>query len=219
MAPQPADLRPAAAVAALAVPPGEKKSGSVPAPSLAQLELEEGPVRYAGYAGRVAQFVRGAERVSSVRHLAYASDVGEAFRPTVPRWAVNATYGIAVGYVAADVVSQSAKASLAGADRTEVARVAAQTTTFQLLASILTPFVAIHSQVALFSKLLKNTPAAKFGPSAAGLALIPFLPLVDEPIEHAVEQAFGALWPRSAEQAAAHAVVASSHHEQHTKQA
>ena len=217
MAPPPADLRPAAAVAALAVPPGEKKSGREPA--LAQLELEEGPVRYAGYAGRVAQFVRAAERVSSVRHLAYASDVGEAFRPTVPRWAVNATYGVAVGYVAADVVSQSAKASMAGADSTEVARVAAQTTTFQLLASILTPFVAIHSQVALFSKLLKNTPAAKFGPSAAGLALIPFLPLVDEPIEHAVEQAFGALWPRSAEQAAAHAAVASSHHGQHTKQA
>ncbi len=119
-----------------------------------------------------------------MRHLAYASDVGEAFRPTVPRWLVNASYGVAVGYVGADVVSQAAKASAAGANSAEVTRVAAQTATFQLLASVLAPFAAIHTQVAVFQKLLRNTPAARHGPSAAGLALIPFLPLVDEPIEH-----------------------------------
>lgn len=36
-------------------------------------------------------------QVASIRHLAYTSDLGEAFRPVVPNWAVNATYGIAVG--------------------------------------------------------------------------------------------------------------------------
>jgi len=41
-----------------------------------------------------------AMKVSSIRHLAYASDVGEAFRPTVPKWMVNGTYAIAVGRVA-----------------------------------------------------------------------------------------------------------------------
>jgi hypothetical protein len=41
-----------------------------------------------------------AMKVSSIRHLAYASDVGEAFRPTVPKWMVNGTYAVAVGRVA-----------------------------------------------------------------------------------------------------------------------
>jgi hypothetical protein len=83
---------------------------------------------------------------------------------------------VAVGYVAADVVSQSSKASAHGVSDAGVQRVAAQTTVFQLLASILTPFAAIHTQVHAFQKLLKNTAAARYGPSAAGLALIPFLP-------------------------------------------
>ena len=80
---------------------------------------------------------RAAAQVSSIRHLAYASDVGEAFRPTVPKWVVNGTYAVAFGrvnaagmrraavadarawrsrsYVAADVAHQTAKAHAAGA--------------------------------------------------------------------------------------------------------
>ena len=56
----------------------------------------EDPTRFAGYAGRLGQIARmaaigGAQKVASVRHLAYTSDLGEAFRPVVPVWAVNAT--------------------------------------------------------------------------------------------------------------------------------
>jgi len=191
--------------------PVERKPAAA-AGGLQELDLDEGPVRYAGYAGRLAQFVKvGAAKVSSVRHLAYASDVGEAFRPTVPAWAVNATYAVAVGYVGADVLVQSSKASVrrspaharhapphtaahahqaAGVSDTGVAQTAAQTATFQvrgcerssasscrelrreltrraqLLASILVPFGAIHTQVHAFTKILKNTPAARHGPSA-----------------------------------------------------
>ena len=82
---------------------------------------------------------QAAAQVSSIRHLAYASDVGEAFRPTVPKWVVNGTYAVAFGrvllrlraavyaaaadararrrrsYVAADVAHQTAKAHAAGA--------------------------------------------------------------------------------------------------------
>ena len=174
----------------------------------------------------------GNAQVSSIRHLAYASDVGEAFRPTVPRWVVNGTYAIAVGcvakrmraksarapdaapqrsYVAADVAHQTAKAHRAGAPPEEaraprrrtkrrahpavakrlfccsqVQRVAAQTATFQLLASILAPFAVIHTSVGLAKKALASAPAAlaRHGPTAIGLACIPLLPLVDHPIEH-----------------------------------
>ena len=175
------------------------------------IDPEEGPARYAAYAGRLAQFVRvGAVKVSSVRHLAYASDVGEAFRPTVPAWAVNATYAVAIGYVGADVLVQSSKAQAAGLSDTGVAQTAAQTALFQLLASILVPFGAIHTQVHVFQKLLKNTVAAKHGPSAAGLALIPLLPIVDEPIEEAMEYVFHTYWPKSAQDAALAAKAAAA---------
>ena len=63
---------------------------------------------------------------------------------------------------------------------------AAQTATFQLLASILAPFVVIHTSVDLAKKALKAAPAAlaRHGPTVVGLACIPLLPLVDHPIEH-----------------------------------
>jgi len=61
--------------------------------------------------------------------------------------------------------------------------VAAHATTFQLLASIIAPFLAIHTAVDLGKKALANTRVARHGPTACGLALIPLLPLSDEPIE------------------------------------
>jgi len=68
----------------------------------------------------------------------------------------------------------------------QVQRVAAQTATFQLLASILAPFVVIHTSVDLAKKALASAPAtlARHGPTVVGLACIPLLPLVDHPIEH-----------------------------------
>lgn len=170
---------PAAAAAAAGGP--DAGSGAAAGPFL---DVTDGNTRYAGYAGRLGQLARAAERISGVRHLAYASDVGEAARPVVPRWVVNASYATSIGYVAADVVAKGAAASASGATTAEVTRTSAQTAVFQGLASILAPFLIIHSQVHLFQKLLRNTPAAKHGPTAAGLALIPLLPLVDEPIEH-----------------------------------
>jgi hypothetical protein len=90
----------------------------------------------------------------------------------------------APSYVGCDVAHQTALAHAAGAPADEVTRVAAQTATFQLLASIAAPFAAIHSAVALAQKALAHTRAARVGPSLVGLALIPALPLVDHPIEH-----------------------------------
>jgi fission process protein 1 len=73
-----------------------------------------------------------------------------------------------------------------------VAAVVIERTVFQSLASIFLPMVIIHSQVSLFQKLLANTtsPAIKkWGPTGAGFAIIPFLPLIDEPVEYCLEQA------------------------------
>ena len=217
--------------------PASEKQHSLPAlEKLAGLENEVDELRPLGYASRLAQLSKvAATKISTVRHLAYASDVGEAFRrdfsvahsrlprltrvsrPTVPRWAVNATYGVAVGYVTADVVSQTAKASASGLSDSGVARVATQTATFQLFASILAPFVAIHQTVHLTQRLLKSQTGAlaRYGPTCAGLALIPVLPIVDHPVEHVVERAFDHLWPHCEADlrlASAAAALESAHH-------
>jgi hypothetical protein len=58
---------------------------------------------------------------------------------------------------------------------------------FQGLASLAAPFLIIHSTVNATTSLCKTMgakTAIRVAPSAAGLALIPFLPsMVDEPIE------------------------------------
>ena len=116
--------------------------------------------------------------------------------------------------MAADVAHQTAKAHAAGAapeearpsralaahphatlelNAPQVQRVATQTATFQLLASILAPFVVIHTSVDLAKKALKSAPAAlaRHGPTVVGLACIPLLPLVDHPIEHGAPRCGG----------------------------
>jgi hypothetical protein len=73
--------------------------------------------------------------------------------------------------------------------RAQITRVAAQTATFQLLASIAAPFVVIHTAVGAAKKALASTKAARLGPTLVGLALIPALPIVDHPIEHGAARA------------------------------
>ena len=68
-------------------------------------------------------------------------------------------------------------------------RVAAHATVFQLAASIILPFLASHTTVDVAKKALANTRAFRHGPTAAGLAMIPLLPLADEPIEIGVLRA------------------------------
>ena len=87
--------------------------------------LEHHPVRLAARpGGRAALAARCAHRrgrarlaphpaqVASLRYLAYASDVGEAFRPTIPRWVVNATYGVAFGCGTSEEDSPSSQTCL-----------------------------------------------------------------------------------------------------------
>ncbi|KNC84265.1 hypothetical protein SARC_03513 [Sphaeroforma arctica JP610] len=47
-----------------------------------------------------------------------------------------------------------------------------------------------------FASVKSLQPFQRFGPTAAGLALIPFLPMIcDEPVEKIVDTAFDTLWP------------------------
>jgi fission process protein 1 len=42
--------------------------------------------------------------LQKTRFLAYVSEVGESFRPIIPRWLVNSAYGVSIGYVGIDTI-------------------------------------------------------------------------------------------------------------------
>uniref|UniRef100_A0A6U5XQ52 Mitochondrial fission process protein 1 n=2 Tax=Guillardia theta TaxID=55529 RepID=A0A6U5XQ52_GUITH len=151
------------------------------------------PTRYGGYAFLLARFAKFAQ--AKVRFLAFTSDVGEAMRPVVPVWMVNATYAIAIGYCVTDVAIVGYQEHKRNGN---VVRAVTFQTIFQGLASIALPFAIIHTSVHACHKALKQRAPkyAQIGPTILGLAIIPFLPMVcDEPVEHLLEYAFDKAWP------------------------
>lgn len=155
-----------------------------------------GEARLVAYLARVkAVFVRTLK--TNVRMLAYSSDVGEAARPLVPSFVVNGAYAIAIGYVVSDVAYTGWLEKQRGSSPELVARQTFECAVFQGLASLLIPTVVIHTAVHQSQKLFQRapTPLARWGPSVVGLGLIPFMPLADPPVEHAVEWGFDRVWP------------------------
>ena len=130
-----------------------------------------------------------------MRYTAYSSDIGEAFRPVVPQWAVKATYGLAITYIAGEVGVATYKESKK--PEGETARTFVHACVFQGLASLAIPMVAIHQLVHAAQRLTKRVGRfQKWGPTIAGLAFIPALPFViDEPAEHVIDTVFDKVWP------------------------
>ena len=173
---------------------------------------EDGAERYAAYGLRIRQLfmvkaktlatkatVAGAKAkaaaAANMRYTAYASDVGEGLRPVVPEWAVRASYGLAVAYVAGEVGLHTYHESQK--PEGNPVRVLAHQSIFHSIASIGLPMFIIHQAVHgaqhAFQRIGRFT---RWGPSLVGLALIPALPfVVDAPVEKAVDTAFEYGWP------------------------
>ncbi|KAJ3047771.1 hypothetical protein HK097_011226 [Rhizophlyctis rosea] len=174
--------------------PIDKPATSVVTDDPQTVDTTETPLRFLGYAARLRNIA-----TAGSRYLAYTSDVGEAFRPIVTPWIVNAGYAISFAYVGADVAFEGYKAVKRNEPNTLVTRTVLERGTFQLLASLALPAFIIHSVVDGTAKLLKNRPKTafiKWAPTAAGLAVVPLLPvLLDKPVETVVEKVFETLWP------------------------
>jgi mitochondrial fission process protein 1 len=141
---------------------------------------------YLPYAARLGKIIR---------YTAYTSDLGEAFRPVVNKWAVRSTYAISWGYVIGDITHEAYKTKddpkLSSFDwKLNIAKRA----TFQSIASMALPAFTIHSVVhfskhKLFPSLLPQY--LKWGPTFMGLGVIPFLPyMFDHPVEVGCDRAF-----------------------------
>ncbi|KAF7731567.1 hypothetical protein EC973_009331 [Apophysomyces ossiformis] len=145
--------------------------------------------RYLAYGARLKTALR-----ASTRYIAYSSDYGEAFRPLVSPALVKAAYGISWAYVGLDVSYEAYKAIHAGKDNAIVATIATKRAIFQSLASMILPMMTIHSVVKYSSQMFRNVkrPTVRlWGPTALGLAVVPFLPyLFDHPVETFVDRIF-----------------------------
>ena len=176
-------------------------------------DSERGNERYAAFGLRMKQLFAikgkialgkaqaGAAKAKAIaaanaRYTAYSSDVGEAFRPMVPEWAVKATYGLAVSYIAGDIAYTTYKESQKKDG--DPLRAGVHATVFQGVASLALPMFIIHQVVHGAQYATKKMGRfTKWGPTIAGLALIPALPYaVDEPCEHAIDWAFDKAWPK-----------------------
>jgi fission process protein 1 len=147
-------------------------------------------LRYMAYTGLAAR---------AVRYLAYTSDFGEAFRPVVHPLVVRSAYGISWAYVFGDVGFEAYQLSnhhgVSGAD---LYAMTIKRTVFQSIASMALPAFTIHTVVHEMKKVCKKVGKyQKWGPSACGLAIVPFLPLYDHPVEHVIDSCFNWLYKPS----------------------
>ena len=118
-------------------------------------------------------------REGPVRLIGYSNEVGEAFRPLVPRWVVNSTYAAAGTYVVADAAWRSGTLPTTSA-RTPLLE-AADTFTWQMLASVFIPGFTINRVVWAASRF---TAAGSRIPTLTGLGCIP---LIVKPIDMGVD--------------------------------
>lgn len=168
-------------------------------------EIEEEIVEYIIHPLRDT-FVRVAPYIipfkKYMHYLAYSSDVGEAFRPIASVMSVNATYALAITYCTGDVIHNGWMEYKADPnDHGKIALTMVHSAVFQLLASLLAPFIIIHTAVAQSNARFFKTPrctnafARTWGSSIIALSIIPFLPIVDEPIEEAIDWCFDHVVP------------------------
>ncbi|KAE9005882.1 hypothetical protein PF010_g12451, partial [Phytophthora fragariae] len=137
-------------------------------------------------------------RDSLVRYLGYANELGESFRPIVPRLVVP-SYLVAFGYVLGDTFDKAnkahAKAVAEGVSTRKRSAVVADATidtlAWQTMASVVIPGFTINRVVAMSSfavqRAVKTSPVVRrWAPTAIGLGVIP---LIIHPIDSFVDVA------------------------------
>lgn len=166
-----------------------------------------GSDRYVGYSAALARLKLILLRAKSVaaqsmRYIAYSSDIGESMRPVLSPQLVNMSYGVAIAYVLADTGIEVRRKHHIGYDSDVLIGTAAHRLVFHAAVSLALPAVIIHTAVHQSHKWLDRPMfeamprVHRYGPTAVGLAIIPFLPILDHPAEHILEIAFDRAWPK-----------------------
>lgn len=153
-------------------------------------------------------------RDTAVRYCGYANEVGESFRPLVPKSVVHFSYAVAIVYVIGDCVDKTIKTyqvkhklqfcqtrpvqnylsilqrpeSLGGKQIGAAGKIAGDVFLWQMFASVIIPGAVINRITWGAGKLCNNSKvkglARKWAPTCIGLAAIPF---IIRPIDAAVD--------------------------------
>jgi len=122
-------------------------------------------------------------RDSLLRYAGYANEVGESFKPLIPRAAYLGSYGVASTYVLADAADKTLApggSKVAGLD----------VLLWQALASVIIPGFVVNRWVSLLGRGVARwgptagSVVAKWTPTVGGMAIIPF---IIHPIDSAVD--------------------------------
>eukprot|EP01039_Chlorochromonas_danica_P004718 gene4718-5166_t len=153
-----------------------------------EISIQDTAARYAGYSVVMAR---------AFRYLAFTSDFGEALRPVISPRIVTGSYMVAFGYCFVDVGYEAYKHVKRNYltekhEHQSLTQVIVERSAFQALASLAIPAFLIHSTVSVAKRVFHRINRfQRWGPSVAGLAFIPLLPLyLDHPVEHGIEWTF-----------------------------
>lgn len=144
--------------------------------------------RPATYTSRIAIILRKLPAITAkAKAAAYASEVGESFRPIVPRSFVNFLYLVSIGYVLFDIAGRTYCVKDQGMEAMRY--FCLDTTLFHLMASLVFPAVVIHKIVKLSTKGMKKAfpnflKLHAWIPAIFALCSVPF---IIEPIDHVAE--------------------------------
>ena len=139
-------------------------------------------------------FLRSFPRViASQRALAYASEVGESFRPIIPKYIVNMAYITSLLYVGADTMIYRYEMIENKKTKKEINIATIDRLIWHSLASMILPALAIHSIVKYSSKgidkfnMFGTMPKTRIWiPTLLALGCIPF---IIHPIDHFADYA------------------------------
>lgn len=129
--------------------------------------------------------------ISKQRYLAYASEVGESFRPIVPKYIINTAYAASILYVCFDVGMHTENLIKQNKSRKEVIVLTSDKILWHSFASMILPAITVHSIVKYSSigihkyNMFNNYPKVKgWAPTVFALMCIPF---IIHPIDHVTD--------------------------------
>ncbi|EDV46539.1 uncharacterized protein Dere_GG18153 [Drosophila erecta] len=123
-------------------------------------------------------------RDTFIRYMGYSNEIGESFRPLVPKSLVAASYGMAIGYVCTDTFDKALRLQMEGASSREVAVKGGDV------------FWVINRITWATKTLLSKAPmpVLKTVPTLVGLASIP---LIIHPIDSMVDRLMDATYRKT----------------------
>lgn len=116
---------------------------------------------------------------------------------------IASLYGVTFAYMGGIILGAAKKSAVGGL--LALLRGTLLEVLFQVVANLIIPTGLVHLLVHYCHEVLEKFGvgglAGVWGPTSLGLAVIPFLPLMDPFLEHTIDKSFSTIWPEGKEKA------------------